>query len=600
MFKLFGKKKINEEPPADRDTTTNSQSLTPISSFKKLWVEGSFDHCDYYALTAPLDEWSADFPIHCISEDAGEVTEEGWGIVTWHLVVYVYSSQREAERRARKLGGNVKPLKLKCLSCFARVFSTFYSYVDLILDETWHMKSFVCRDVQEDLDYGRVGHVRLDSNDGLFQLEGCAGNQSLVWEPYRRYGHHKHPTEWCRPVPFPGSMVLFDHSAQGGYMDMDFLAPPESLDYLFFDENLWARDLVESRDTETIFSRPIGSLAFANLLGEKVRITRGEGVWIPIARGNAQEWHLFPWSQNLKEAINLFLQDPSQAQETNLDRGVKWYTNQALATLEATYLLDEDADDDSCAKARDEAVKLLDRATESAPWDWYAHTLRRDITRLDLNEIPALIHADRICWCITGGERASMDEEFAKAMSFRKDYELALYNYSMALRQIGAENDHIRVLEQLLEVDPQHSQGNFDMALLALQRGDEETEMQLYEISAESDPHFAPPLYNMGKTFEERGDHGKAVQYYLKALEVDPYYVEAIEQIGIIAHLAGKNDEAEKYFRRAVRADTWRIQTLHHIEQFAQNTGRDKFLTFIAQTFQYNMPRQFNQYLDQS
>ena len=600
MFKLFGKKKINEEPPADRYATANTPSLTPIPSFKKLWAEGAFDHCDYYALTAPLDEWSADFPMHCISEDAGEITEEGCGIVTWHLVVYVYGSQEGAERRARKIGGNVKPLKLKCLSCFARAFSMFYSYVDLILDEAWHMKAFVCRDVQEDLDFGRVGHVRLDSYDGLFQLGGCAGNQSLAWEPYRHYSDPKHPTEWCRPVPFPGSTVLYDHSAQGGYMDMDFLTPPETLDYFVFEGNVWARDLVEGRRIETIFARPVGPLAFANLLGEKVRITSGEGVWIPIAQKGDQKWHMVPWSQELKEAVTSFIRDPSQAKRAHLDTGGKWYTNQALATLEATYLLDEEVDDDSCARARDEAVKLLDQATEAAPWDWYAHTLRRDIARLDLKEIPALIHADRICWCVGGQGRALMDEEFAMAMSFRWDYELALYNYSMALRQIGAVDDHIRVLEQLMKVDPRHSQGNFEMALLALQRGDEETEMHIYEVSAESDPHIAPPLYNIGKTFEDRGDHEKAIQYYLKTLEVDPYYVEAIEQIGFIAHRAGENDEAEKYFLRALRADPWRIQTYQNIQHFSQKTGRDKLLNIAAQTFQYNLPRQINQYSDQS
>jgi len=80
MFKRFRKKQKAEKTTTHDEKTENNQVSIP--SFKYLWANGYFDKCDYYALTAPLDQWNADYPTHCLSEPAGEITEENWGIVT--------------------------------------------------------------------------------------------------------------------------------------------------------------------------------------------------------------------------------------------------------------------------------------------------------------------------------------------------------------------------------------------------------------------------------------------------------------------------------------------------------------------------------------
>ena len=199
----------------------------------------------------------------------------------------------------------------------------------------------------------------------------------------------------------PGEVEFYDHSEHGGYMDMDFLLPADTLEYYEYKENTWARDLINNDQVETIFSRPVGPLAFANLLDEKVRITRGEGVWVPIARDAGKGWYLFPWSQDLDPLITSFLEDPSQARRISLNQGGKFYTNQAVATLENTFLIDLESDDDKKIKARDQASQLLSLAIEITPGDWYAHSLLRESNSLDVNKLPAVIHADRISWHAT-------------------------------------------------------------------------------------------------------------------------------------------------------------------------------------------------------
>ena len=377
---------------------------------------------------------------------------------------------------------------------------------------------------------------------------------------------------------------------------MDFLLPADTLEYYEYKGNTWARDLINSEKVETIFSRPVGPLAFTNLLDEKVRITRGEGVWVPIARDAGNGWYLFPWSQDLDPLITSFLEDPSQASRILPNIGGKLYINQAVATLENAFLIDPESDESKKTKARDEASQLLSLAIETTPGDWYTHSLLRDINCLDVNKLPAVIHADRINWHATNHNREKMDEELEKAISFIENYEPALHNYSAALNKLGYKEDSLRALKKLLSVNPVHSQGNYDLALIHLQNGDEELEMKHYMISSENDPDFASPLYNMGKTYEDHENLELAKQYYLKALDIDPFFVEAIEQLGFIAFQEGQTEDAEKYFLRSLQADPMRIQSYEHVVWFANKIENKNLLSYAAQLFQYYLPREFENY----
>ena len=85
------------------------------------------------------------------------VTEIGPNV--YRISIYVYSDLELARNRAKLLGNGTRPLKLRCLACFARAASQDIPYVDMILDEQWHMESYVCRETN----FSAVSHVRLDA-----------------------------------------------------------------------------------------------------------------------------------------------------------------------------------------------------------------------------------------------------------------------------------------------------------------------------------------------------------------------------------------------------------------------------------------------------
>ena len=566
----------------------------PIKSFSELWAEGKFDDVDYYALTAPLVEWSACPSYHCLSEPAPGICDENWGIVTWKLTVYVYSSKEKANLRAKMLGGNVKPLKLNCLSCFARVFSKNFSYVDMVLDESWHVKSYVCREI--DYNSPGVSHIRISLPEGLYQLQGCSASSNLEWIQYPSYSEPNQPEEWCRPVSFPGYMVMYDHSAQGGPADVEFLHDPEGFNYINVDGVEFAIDSTEN--SKTLFTRPTGPVAFANLMQESVRLTNGEGAWIPLCNIFDEEYVIFSWAQDYKPYIDKILN--GEVNFEHFDRGCKWFINRAMTLLENEYLgkdMDEDYGkeaktyEENRTKVLKEAMSLLAKAVESKPWDWYAIALLKDLKTLTPEEVPALIHADRCAWLLNMGFKEQMEEEFNIAISAKPNYHLALYFRASAYRFENLTDAYIESLENLLKFHPKHAQTLFDLGVAACSRGDEATEMRYYAKAIEADPTFAPPYFNTGKTHEDNGEEDEAKEYYEKALHYNPYYVESSENLAMILWSAGEYDEAVKLILRNIVAEPRRLQTYQNLIQVARILEDAELMSIAYNALKANLPR---------
>ena len=558
----------------------------PVPSFSEAWAQGKFDDCDYYALTAPIDEWSAAYPMHCLSEAAEDICDDGWGIVTWKLIVYVYSSESMAVERAKFLGGNVKPMKVKCIACFAKAFSNLYKYVDMVLDESWHIEAYLCRDL--DMGMPGVSHLRLSAPDGLYQLQGCEGNNSLEWIQYPSYGEPNHPPEWCRPVAFPAGMVMCDHRPQGGPMDMEIISDPENLEFYFVDGVELARDVSGTRDV--IFTRPTGPVAFSELMGEPVRLTSGEGVWIPVAIGIEGILRIPEWAETYKPYVDKILNSETKA--TKVCRGCQWHINKAITLVEQAFLRDDaEIDGNMRAEAIQGAIKQLEKAVEATPWDWYAKTMLRDLKAVSVDEVPALIHADRCGWLAGRGEMDQLEEEYEAAMAAKPNYHLAMYSRAMAQQFIDNFDACAEGLEELLRHHPHHAQALFDLGVIACRDGDEKREMELYAKAIKADPTFTPPYYNTGKTHEDNGNIQLAREFYEKTLELNPHYIEAAEQLAGIMEAEGDYKGMVRLLLGNIQSDPCRVTTYENLFQTAQKLDDNQLVDMTFQALQKNLPR---------
>lgn len=564
--------------------------MQPIETFTHLWAQGEFDRRDYYVLTAPINEWSTAHPMHCVSEHAGALAEEGWGIVVWHLVVNIYSDKELALQRARHLGGNVKPLYLKCLKCFVGAFSTWFTYADMILDEKWHIDSCTCRDNEKHR--GVVSHVRLCDSNGIYELNGCMGNDSLVWDPIREYGEPNRPQEWCRPVSLPQGMIMNDHSPQGGPVDLEIVSEAETLSYFSYNGQTYATEPTNDR-IQQIYARPIGDIAFANLQGEKIRITCGEGIWVPIAFSSNGIWSLYPWSSNYEDVVNKYASDDEDVVEGQLTRDAVWFTNKALRILEDAFL-DEEKNDKDKATALATAKDLMAKGCKLTPRDWYSNAIYDELCRSTVETAKSVIHADRINWkAYIGADFDSISEEFADAVNINPNNQLVYHNMALAYRAFQNDDQCESLLEKLLGINPRNAQANYDLAICYLQHGDEETEIAYYLKAIEADPSHALSYYNLGKTYEEQGDYGTALDYYKQAMESDENLPQAFEQAAFIMQHYGMIDDAKKMRFQALGADFRRIATYDHIWEFCKEINDFDLHEIAMETMAVALPREY-------
>lgn len=564
--------------------------MRSFNSFTRKWAHGEFDNRDYYVLTAPLKEWATNFPTHCISERAGGLTEDGWGVVIWHLVLYVYSNKEQALRRAVQIGGNVKPLHLKCLKCFIGAFSTWYTYADMVLDEQWRLDSCTCR--ENEIDRGVVSHVRLCDSDGLFELNGCMGDGSLRWDSIREYGEPNRPQEWCRPISFPQGMIMNDHAAQGGPVDLEIVSEPETLSYFSYNGQMYAIEPTNEH-IQQIYARPIGDIAFANLYGEKIRITCGEGVWVPIAHEINQEWQLYPWSINYGDVVNKFADNDEDVLPVQLARDAVWFSNKSLALLERTFFDEEKNGQDKNA-ILEFARDLLAQGCKLTPLDWYCRALYDELQRASIETVKSVVHADRINWkAYIGADIDSINKEFVKSVNINPDNQLAYHNMAIASRALQDHDQCEELLEKLLDMNPEHAQANYDLAICHLMRGDEETEVEYYLKAIAADPHHACSHYNLGKTYEDKGDLGAAIDYYKKAMESDGHLPQAFEQAAFIMQHYGMIDDAKKMLFKALRADPRRLETYDHICNFCEEINDYDLHEIAMETMAMILPREY-------
>lgn len=126
--------------------------------------------------------------------------------------------------------------------------------------------------------------------------------------------------------------------------------------------------------------------------------------------------------------------------------------------------------------------------------------------------------------------------------------------YSQAHERL-ADGDNagaVALLDQVIELDPQHALAHNDRGVLSFELNDKEKALYHYEQAVDLAPENVTFLKNLADFhWVERGDAGKALKQYLQVLQVAPQDVETLIGCGQICMALKKNDDAHDFFNRA-------------------------------------------------
>ncbi|MCJ8345406.1 tetratricopeptide repeat protein, partial [bacterium] len=137
----------------------------------------------------------------------------------------------------------------------------------------------------------------------------------------------------------------------------------------------------------------------------------------------------------------------------------------------------------------------------------------------------------------------------------------------------GMDQNAIIEYEHILDLDPFHSEANFDLATIYLKMENLELSTKHLENSVEKNPQYIRSFFELAKIYRMQSNLNQAEIELLKVLELDPNNFDANVMIGSILAEAGDTAEAGIYLQRAAEINTNSPLPLYEMGKMFLNVG---------------------------
>ena len=127
-----------------------------------------------------------------------------------------------------------------------------------------------------------------------------------------------------------------------------------------------------------------------------------------------------------------------------------------------------------------------------------------------------------------------------KSITIEKTFNLAVKNHQEGKTDIAQE-----LYNQVLKIDPNHSQSLNNIAIIFTNLKDYQKAINTYEKAIAIDSNYTDAHSNLGIIFKELGEIEKAKSYFEKAIELDPLNKKYMVGYGYI--LLRLNDKLKGY-----------------------------------------------------
>ena len=134
--------------------------------------------------------------------------------------------------------------------------------------------------------------------------------------------------------------------------------------------------------------------------------------------------------------------------------------------------------------------------------------------------------------------------------SIEKIFNLAVKNHQEGKTGIAQE-----LYNQVLKIDPNHSQTLNNIAVIFTNSKDYQKAISCFEKVIKINPNYSATHNNLGNIFQKLGDLQKAKDCYEKAIKINPDYVDAYYNLGVISKELGEDQKTISCFEKAIEID---------------------------------------------
>lgn len=145
---------------------------------------------------------------------------------------------------------------------------------------------------------------------------------------------------------------------------------------------------------------------------------------------------------------------------------------------------------------------------------------------------------------------------FKKLLQEDKDSKEAMYyRGNFYLYGLGDPNKAIDEFEKILNLDPNFTLAQYDLAVAYRDFGMEEKAIQQYEKTIALQPSFPEALSNLGGYYFRSGKIEQAKEMFTKAIKAYPNFIQGLSNLGAVLNKLGQPEEAIPHLKKTLELD---------------------------------------------
>ena len=155
-----------------------------------------------------------------------------------------------------------------------------------------------------------------------------------------------------------------------------------------------------------------------------------------------------------------------------------------------------------------------------------------------------------------------------KSLKIQETFNIAVKNHQEGKTDVAKE-----LYNQVLKIDPNHSQALKNIAVIFINLKDYQKAKECYEKAVEIDPNSADAYYNLGIIFKELKEYQKAKSCYEKADNIQPNNTIIQTNLGIIFKDLGENQKAKDCYEKAIKINPNNAKAHYNLGVIYKDSG---------------------------
>ena len=155
-----------------------------------------------------------------------------------------------------------------------------------------------------------------------------------------------------------------------------------------------------------------------------------------------------------------------------------------------------------------------------------------------------------------------------KSLTIQETFNIAVKNHQEGKTDVAKE-----LYNQVLKIDPNHSQALKNIAIIFINLKDFQKAKECYEKVVEIDPNSTDAYYNLGLIFKELKEYQKAKSCYEKADNIQPNNTIIQTNLGIIFNDLGENQKAKDCYEKAINMNPYNGEGDYNLGAIYKDSG---------------------------